>query len=66
LQKTRASSHGNIHKNQRAHPDAPKPIHPDKEQIRSRQSSWEQTSKFLQPPTFAGMAEQKIETRISL
>ena len=31
---------------QYAHPDAPKPIHPDKEQICPRQLSWEQTSKF--------------------
>ena len=35
-----------IHKNQHARPDAPKPIHPDKEQFCSRQLSWEQTSKF--------------------
>jgi len=35
LQKTRASSQrcSHIHKNQHTRPDAPKPIHPDKEQF---------------------------------
>jgi hypothetical protein len=37
---------------QYAHPDAPKPIHPDKEQICSRQLSWEQTSNSQQPDLF--------------
>jgi hypothetical protein len=34
------------HKNQHARPDAPKPIHPDKEHFAPQQQSWEQTSDF--------------------
>jgi hypothetical protein len=42
-------------KNQHAHPDAPKPIHPDKEHFCSpQQFSWEQTSNSLPTTTFAG------------
>ncbi len=39
---------------QHARPNAPKPIHPDKEQFCSRQQSWEQTSKSFRRLTFAG------------
>jgi hypothetical protein len=55
-----AKNPGQIHQmlahpvHQHARPNAPKPIHPDKEQFRSRQQSWEQTSKSLRRPTFAG------------
>jgi hypothetical protein len=34
------------HKNQHTRPDAPKPIHPDKEHFAPQQQSWEQTSDF--------------------
>jgi hypothetical protein len=41
---------------QHARPNAPKPIHPDKEQFCSRQQSWEQTSNSSARQTFAGTA----------
>src|SRR5271157_5954730 len=46
---TRARTSLRFHANQYAHPDAPKPIHPDKEHFCSRQLSWEQTSNPSQP-----------------
>ncbi len=44
--KTRASNAEcfHIHRHQHARPNAPKPIHPDKEQFAPQQPSWEQTS----------------------
>jgi hypothetical protein len=52
--------------NQYAHPDAPKPIHPDKEHFCS---STIKLGTNIQPPTpqtFSGIAAMTIETRSSL
>src|SRR5208283_1701523 len=63
---TRARTSLRFHANQYAHPDAPKPIHPDKEHFCSRQLSWEQTSNSPPSQTFTGIERQRIETRLSL
>jgi hypothetical protein len=48
------------HKNQRAHPDAPKPIHPDKRTICSRQQfSRDSKHPIFLLRTFAGTGAKK-------
>jgi hypothetical protein len=55
-----------IHKIQYAYPDAPKPIHPDKEQIRSQTIQLGTNIQIPTAPTFPGTALLTFETQFSL
>jgi hypothetical protein len=54
-----------IRKNQHARPNAPKPIHPDKEHFAPNKTRLGANIQFSAPLTFTGTTEQKIETRFS-
>jgi hypothetical protein len=63
---TRARTSLRFHANQYAHPDAPKPIHPDKEQICSSTIKLGTNIQPFTTSTFAGTKPRRIETRIFL